>query len=78
MVVVVVVVVVVGAFSRRRVVDVTARGIVDVVVLAAGFAELEHPAIATAPSTIAASLLFRPFAFMGVSLSARSPRRRRS
>src|SRR5262249_2525744 len=67
--------------SRRRVVvDVVTWGTGGVVVvLAAGFFELEHPATATMPRTTAATfVLVRPFVFMGVSPSARSPRRRGS
>src|SRR5690242_4047289 len=69
-------VVVAGCPRRRVVVDVVARGTVVVDVLTAGFEELEQPAIATTPRTIAATPMFRPFVFMGVSLPSRLfPRR---
>jgi hypothetical protein len=68
---VVVVVVVVGCSRRRVVVDVVECVIVVGAVLTTGFDELEQPAIATTPRTIAATFVFRPFVFMGVSLPAR-------
>src|SRR5439155_25499094 len=73
-------VVVVVSVRRRVVVVVVARDGAPtvVVVLVAVDVPLEQPAIATMPTTIAATLVLRPCVFMEVSLSARSPRRRGS
>jgi len=50
-------IVVVLSWRRRVVVDVVARGMVVVAVLAVGFAELAQPAIATTPRTTAETLM---------------------